>query len=53
VIVGDIALKLSGWLRVPFTGAWTFSLGSNDGSCLYINGKKLIDNDGLVRVSFD
>jgi hypothetical protein len=48
-LAGDFALKLSGWIRVPFTGAWTFFIGSNDGSCLYINGKKLIDNDGSVR----
>ncbi len=38
---------LSGWLRVPLSGLYTFSLGSDDGSRLLLDGKPLIENDGL------
>ena len=35
-----------GYLSVPADGRYTFSLLSNDGSRLFINGKEVINNDG-------
>jgi len=38
---------LRGFFRVPESGLYTLSLGSDDGSRLLLDGKLLIDNDGL------
>ncbi len=38
-----------GYLKVPATGVYTFSLMVNDGAILYINGKEIINNDGGHR----
>ncbi|KAJ3058554.1 hypothetical protein HK102_010443, partial [Quaeritorhiza haematococci] len=46
VEMGNFAVRFTGQLKVPQTGRWTFHLTSNDGSCLYLNGKKVVDNDG-------
>jgi hypothetical protein len=46
---GNFALKFSGWLQVPLSGHWTFYLSSNDGSVLYLQNRKVIDNDGMVN----
>lgn len=41
--------NLEGYLEVPATGVYTFSLEANDGAVLYLNGKLIIDNDGGHR----
>ncbi len=48
-LVNDIekfGLIFDGYLAVPADGRYTFSLLSNDGSRLFINGKEVINNDG-------
>ncbi len=40
---------LIGYLKVPQTGVYTFSLEANDGAVLYINDRIIIDNDGGHR----
>lgn len=40
---------LIGYLKVPETGVYTFSLEANDGAVLYINDRIIIDNDGGHR----
>jgi hypothetical protein len=42
----QFGLIFRGFLQVPADGMYTFSLLSNDGSCLWLDGEKLIDNDG-------
>ncbi|CAE7477052.1 PKHD1L1 [Symbiodinium sp. CCMP2456] len=41
------AVRWTGFLSVQATGFYTFYLGSDDGSLLYLNGALVIDNDGL------
>lgn len=41
------ALRFSGFLQVPQAGQYTFFLTSDDGSRLHLDGKLVIDNDGL------
>jgi len=41
------ALRLTGNLLVPRDGTYTFYLRSDDGSRLYLDGKLLINHDGL------
>lgn len=47
--VGDTgyALDCDGYLEVPTTGLYTFTILSDDGSRLQINGVELINHDGL------
>ena len=40
-------VRFSGKITIPTTGSWTFTLGSDDGSDLTIDGTTLINNDGL------
>lgn len=42
----NFAYIFEGFIKVPKDGKYTFHLESNDGSALYLNGYKLIDNDG-------
>jgi len=42
----DFALHFTGEIEIPTTGAYTFYLGSDDGSALSIDGKVVIDNGG-------
>ncbi len=42
----NFAYKFSGYIRIPIDGIYTFYLVSNDGSRLYLNNEKFIDNDG-------
>lgn len=37
----------SGILKVPAHGAYNFHLASDDGSALWLDGQKVVDNDGL------
>lgn len=43
-------LCFSGFIKVPTNGVYTFTTSSNDGSCLYIGDKLVVDNDGLHGV---
>lgn len=43
---GNIGLIISGYIEVPADGIYTFSLLSDDGSYLMIDGKMVVDNDG-------
>lgn len=42
----NFALRFTGWIDVPADGRYTFHLRSDDGSRLYINGDKIVDNGG-------
>jgi hypothetical protein len=41
------ALQFKGFISVPETGLYRFSLASDDGSRLYIGEDLVVDNDGL------
>lgn len=41
-----IGVVFTGWLKIPVTGQYEFSLASDDGSKLYIDGQTVVDNDG-------
>ena len=40
-----------GYMEIPKKGAYEFSLGSDDGSRLFIGGKRVLDNDGIHGVT--
>lgn len=40
------AMRFSGKITVPQAGTWTFSTNSDDGSDLWINGTRVVNNDG-------
>ncbi len=42
----DWGMVLTGKMRIPKTGRYTFYLNSDDGSLLFIDGRLIIDNDG-------
>ena len=45
---GDkFALRFTGTIRIQKAGKYTFFTRSDDGSWLYINGKKVVDNGGV------
>ena len=44
-------LEYSGFLEIPAPGEYAFALGSDDGSRLLIDGKPVVENDGLHRYS--
>jgi hypothetical protein len=41
------AIRYTGSILAPATTKWTFKLVSDDGAILFIDGKKVIDNDGM------
>jgi len=41
------ALQCTGYLSVPEDGVYTLGVRSDDGSVLWVDGERLIDNDGL------
>jgi predicted alpha-1,2-mannosidase len=41
------AFNLEGYIQIPNDGLYTFYLISNDGSKLFLNGKEIINSDGL------
>ena len=41
------AIRYEGRFELPKDGDWTFKLGSDDGAVLWIDGQKVVDNDGL------
>jgi len=40
------AYLFEGLIRVPQRGVWEFSTKSDDGSVLFVDGAKVVDNDG-------
>lgn len=47
----SFALAWSGWLKIPSTGEYTFTLGSDDGSRLWIGNALALDHDALQAYS--
>jgi alpha-mannosidase len=47
----DIGLQLEGWLLAPARGVYRLCLASDDGSRLWLDGKLVVDNDGLHGAS--
>ena len=45
-------MVFEGGLEVKEAGEFTFRLGSDDGSRLFVNGKELIDNDGTHGMEY-
>ncbi|MEY3230165.1 MAG: hypothetical protein RL689_252 [Planctomycetota bacterium] len=43
----NYAMRYRGLINIPAAGLWTFSITSDDGSMLWINGSNVIDNDGI------
>ncbi len=41
------ALRLTGYIEIPRDGVYSFTTGSDDGSCLWIGGGPVVHNDGL------
>lgn len=41
------AIRYEGNFNIPSDGNWQFKLESDDGAILYVDGNKIIDNDGL------
>jgi hypothetical protein len=42
----NFAYTFNGYIKIPKDGLYTFYLKSNDGSVMYLDDYKLIDNDG-------
>ncbi len=43
----DFGMRFEGFLKIDQDGDYTFHLGSDDGSLLFIDGKKVADSDGV------
>lgn len=41
----EFAYRFKGYLKIPQTGIYTLTLKANDGSILYLDGKRLLDYD--------
>ena len=50
-VVDNFAVRWSGYLSVTTGGSYTFFLGSDDGSQLYLDGAMVINHDGLHSYS--
>ena len=44
--IADTAMVITGYIAITQAGTYTFNLGSDDGSILYIGGQQVINNDG-------
>jgi len=42
----NFAVKYDGFITVPYSGTYKFSTTSDDGSQLYLNGNRIVNNDG-------
>jgi len=43
----NFALRFRGFLKVPADTTYTFYVESDDGSALFIGGRRVVDNDGI------
>ncbi|MBC8326274.1 MAG: hypothetical protein H8E27_11685 [Verrucomicrobia subdivision 3 bacterium] len=43
----NFGMQFEGQIKIPKDGSYEFILASDDGSLLFIDGKKIVDNDGL------
>ena len=43
----NFGMLFEGQIKIPKDGSYEFILASDDGSLLFIDGKKIVDNDGL------
>ncbi len=50
-VLEDFAIRLRGKLKIETAGTYNFTLSSDDGSKLYIDGNLVIDHDGLHGMS--
>ena len=50
-VLEDFAIRLRGQIETETAGTYNFTISSDDGSKLLINGELLIDNDGLHGMS--
>lgn len=48
----NVIISFRGFLPIKQSGKYSFRIGSDDGSVLYINGKKILDNDGVHGVEY-
>jgi len=46
----NIGLRFRGYITIPKDGSYTFFTASDDGSALDINGKRVVNNDGVHGV---
>lgn len=46
----NFAIQFEGWLQVERAGEYTFHLGSDDGARLFVDGRNLVDVDGVHPV---
>lgn len=44
---GRYGVRFKGNIIIPATGTWNFRISSDDGSDLWINGVRVVNNDGL------
>ncbi|MDB5388793.1 MAG: petJ, partial [Planctomycetaceae bacterium] len=44
---GNFGMRFTGFLKIEREGDYTFHIGSDDGSLLFIDGKKVADSDGI------
>lgn len=43
----NFGIRFTGEINIPTAGLWTFAMSSDDGSDLWINGVRVVINDGL------
>ena len=48
----NVVLSFTGFLPIEKQGKYSFRIGSDDGSKLYIDGKLILDNDGIHPTTF-
>ena len=48
----NVVLSFTGFLPIEKQGRYSFRIGSDDGSKLYIDGKLILDNDGIHPTTF-
>ncbi len=46
-IADNVGAVYTGWVNVPQTGWWSLSTESDDGSALWIDGVRVVNNDGV------
>jgi len=46
-------MVVTGYIAITQAGTYTFNLGSDDGSLLYIGGQQIINNDGQHNFQTD